>query len=281
VVPVAAARYMAENIPGARFVELAGDDHIPWLGDADRVVDEVEQFLTGARQSREPDRVLASVLFTDIVASTQTASELGDRRWRELLEAHDDDVHRQVGTHGGRVVKSLGDGYLATFDGPARAIRCGRALVEDAGPLGIELRAGVHTGECELLGEDVGGMAVHIGARVAAKAEPGEVLVSSAVRDLVVGSGIEFQSRGTHTLKGVPGDWSLLAVRDGGKSRQPAEEPDRLAPNLTTPKRGDRLALRIARSAPSLARLRSDFTMRRARRRTAEAMDAEREEPSE
>jgi class 3 adenylate cyclase len=285
VVPVEGGRQMGEQIPGARFVELPGGDHIPWLGDADRVVDEVEQFLTGARQSREPDRALATVLFTDIVASTERASELGDRRWRELLEAHDEGVRRQVDVHGGRVVKSLGDGYLATFDGPARAIRCGRAVTDDADLLGIELRAGVHTGECELLGEDVGGMAVHIGARVAAKAGPGEVLVSSAVRDLVVGSGIEFENRGTHTLKGVPGSWSLLAVQDGGVAHPPelpaTEPPDRLAPNLEIPKRGDRIALRIARSAPSLARLKSDFTMRRAMRRNRAAADAVREERPE
>ncbi len=277
VIPVEAARYMGEHIPGARYVELPGDDHIPWLGDGDRAVDEVEQFLTGARQSRDPDRILATVLFTDIVASTRRASELGDRRWRELLEAHDEGVRHQVELHGGRVVKSLGDGYLAAFDGPARAIRCGRAVTDDAVLLGIEVRAGVHTGECELLGEDVGGMAVHIGARVAAKAGPGEVLVSSAVRDLVVGSGIEFEDRGTHTLKGVPGSWSLLAVQDGGAAHPPEapvrEAPDRLAPNLETPKRGDRLALRIARSAPSLVRLKSDFTLRRARRRNRAAAD--------
>jgi class 3 adenylate cyclase len=281
VIPVDAGRYMGEHIPGARFVELPGDDHIPWLGDVDGVLDEVEQFLTGARQGREPDRALATVLFTDIVSSTQRASELGDRRWRELLESHDEAVRRQVGVHGGRVVKSLGDGYLATFDGPARAIRCGRSLAEDADLLGIELRAGVHTGECELLGEDVGGMAVHIGARVAAKAAPGEVLVSSAVRDLVVGSGIEFEDRGTHTLKGVPGSWSLLAVQAGEAPRPqpPPQPPDRLAPNLEVPKRGDRIALRIARSAPSLARLRSDFAMRRATRRNPTAPDAAAEDP--
>ncbi len=281
VILVEGSRYMAERIPGARCVELAGDDHIPWLGDADALLDEIEQFLTGARQSREPDRVLASVLFTDIVGSTQRASELGDRRWRELLESHDEGVRRQVEMHGGRVVKSLGDGYLATFDGPARAIRCGGAVIGDADSLGIKVRAGVHTGECELLGEDVGGMAVHIGARVAAEAGPDEVLVSSAVRDLVVGSGIEFDDRGTHELKGVPGSWNLLAVREQGSvpSQDAAARraPDRLAPNLATPRRGDRLALRIARSAPSIPRFVAGMRTRRAMRRASEQANGSRE----
>ena len=212
VVPVEDGRMIAEGIPGARYVELPGDDHLPFVGDTDAILDEVERFFTGTLRRRDPDRALATVLFTDIVASTEKAAELGDRRWRELLESHDAAVRRQVEADGGRVVKSLGDGYLITFDGPARAIRCARALVDEVEPLGIELRAGVHTGECELLGDDVGGMAVHIGARVSAKAGPGEVLVSSAVRDLVVGSGIEFEDRGTHELKGVPGDWKLLSV---------------------------------------------------------------------
>ena len=280
VLPVEAARYMAERIPGARCVELPGDDHVPWLGDVDSLADEVEHFLTGARQSHEPDRVLATVLFTDIVESTKTAAELGDRRWRELLEAHDAGVRGQVETHAGRVVKSLGDGYLATFDGPARAIRCARALADDAGSLGIEVRAGVHTGECEIMGDDVGGMAIHIGARVVAEAGPGEVLVSSAVRDLVVGSGIEFTDRGTHELKGVPGSWTLLAVGDGGadRGREPAvrHDPDRLAPNLEVAKPGDRIALRIARNAPSVARLMSRVTMRRGRQQAEEHLHAAR-----
>jgi pimeloyl-ACP methyl ester carboxylesterase len=275
VIPVEAGRYTAEHVPGAVYIELDGDDHVPWLGDADGLLDEVEQFLTGARQSRQPDRVLATVLFTDIVGSTQRASELGDRRWRELLESHDGGVRRQVQMHGGRVVKSLGDGYLATFDGPARAIRCGGAVTSDAGSLGIEVRAGVHTGECELLGDDVGGMAVHIGARVAAKAGPGEVLVSSAVRDLVVGSGIEFDDRGIHELKGVPGDWTLLAVREGGAADRTEGRvrgaPDRLAPNLEAPRRGDRIALRFARGAPSVSRFVSGAMIRRARRKRRES----------
>jgi class 3 adenylate cyclase len=277
-VPVEAARYTAERIPAAQLVELDGDDHVPWLGNADVLLDEVEQFFTGARQSREPNRVLATVLFTDIVDSTAKASELGDRRWRELLEAHDARVRGQVATDGGRVIKSLGDGYLATFDGPARAIRCACALADDSRSLGIELRAGVHTGECEVMGDDVGGMAVHIGARVAAKARPGEVLVSSAVRDLGVGSGIEFEERGTHELKGVPGSWGLLAIETGGAGarHEPAgrEAPDRLAPNLEVGKPGDRIALRVARSAPSVARLASRISMRRGRQHAEQRRDA-------
>jgi class 3 adenylate cyclase len=271
VMLVEGARFAAKRIPGARYVELAGNDHMPWLGDADALLDEVEQFLTGARQSRVPNRVLATVLFTDIVDSTRRAARLGDGRWRELLDNHDQDVRRQVGTHGGRVIKGLGDGYLASFDGPARAIRCAGAIIDDAGSLGIEVRAGVHTGELELLGDDVGGMAVHIGARVAANAGPGEVLVSSTVRDLVVGSGIEFDDRGTYELKGVPGSWKLLAVRRRGSA--PAADgvdrtADRLAPNLAGARRGDRLALRIARSAPSIPRFVAKRKMRRAARRT-------------
>lgn len=266
LIPVDRGRFMAEQIPGARFVELPGEDHFVYVGDTDDLLDEVEQFLTGARHTNEPDRVLSTVLFTDIVASTERASELGDRRWRGLLEAHDAGVRDQVEMYGGTVVKSLGDGYLVTFDGPARAVRCGRTLVDDAGTLGIELKAGIHTGECEVFGDDVGGMAVHIGARVAAKAVPGEVLVSSAVRDLVVGSGIQFEDRGTHQLKGVPGSWTLLAVEKGAIP-QPApsvkEVSDRLAPNLHGARRGDRISLRIARDAPSVAR----FVSRTRRRR--------------
>jgi class 3 adenylate cyclase len=215
VIPVEGGRMIAERLPDARYVELPGDDHLPFVGDSDAILDEVERFFTGTLREREPDRALATVLFTDIVSSTERAAELGDRRWRELLERHDADVRAQVEAGGGRVVKSLGDGYLATFDGPARAIRCARALVDGVAPLGLELRAGVHTGECELLGDDVGGMAVHIGARISALAAPGEVLVSSAVRDLVVGSGIEFEDRGAHELKGVPGRWNLLSTSGG------------------------------------------------------------------
>jgi class 3 adenylate cyclase len=205
-------RYVAEHIPGARFVELPGADHAPWI-DADQVVDEIEEFLTGVRPAPEPDRVLATVLFTDIVGSTERAAALGDRRWRELLEAHEGAVRRELARHGGREVDTAGDGFLATFDGPARAIRAACAIRESVRGLGLELRAGLHTGECDLANGKVRGIAVHTGARVAALAQPGEVLVSSTVRDLVAGSGIAFEERGEHELKGVPGTWRLYAAR--------------------------------------------------------------------
>ena len=204
--PVQAARWMAEQIPGARFVELPGDMHPPWFGDTDAVIDEVQELVTGVRRGREPDRALATVLFTDIVDSTRRAAELGDRAWRELLERHEALVRRELERFRGRHVKSTGDGMLATFDGPARAIRCAQALVAEAqDALGLEPRAGVHTGECELIGDDVGGIAVHIGARVAHLAGAGEVLVSSTVRDLVIGSGVSFADRGSTTSRACRG----------------------------------------------------------------------------
>jgi class 3 adenylate cyclase len=206
------ARYMAERIPEARLVELSGEDHLWWFGDQDAIVDEVQEFLTGARSVPEPDRVLATVMFTDIVGSTRRAAELGDSRWRELLDRHGSVVRRELGRHRGREVKATGDGFLATFDGPARAIRCATAIAESVRPLGLEIRAGLHTGECEVMNGDVGGIAVHTGARVSAEAGPGEVLVSSTVKDLVAGSGIEFEDRGSRELKGVPGEWRLYAV---------------------------------------------------------------------
>jgi class 3 adenylate cyclase len=205
-------RYLAEHIPNARLAALEGHDSLPFLGDADAVLDEIEEFLTGQRGSHEPDRVLATVLFTDICGSTERAAALGDARWRTLLEQHDAAVRAQIARHRGRAVKSTGDGFLATFDGPARAIRAARAITEDVARLGLEVRAGLHTGECEVIGDDVGGMAVHIAARVLALARPAEVLVSSTVRDLVVGSGLGFESRGEHDLRGVPGAWRLWAV---------------------------------------------------------------------
>jgi pimeloyl-ACP methyl ester carboxylesterase len=204
-------RYIADRIPGARFVELTGEDHIPWL-DADQIIDEVEEFLTGVRRGPESDRVLATVLLTDIVGSSERAAELGDRRWRELLEAHHALVRGELARWRGREVDTAGDGFLATFDGPARAIRCACAIRDGLHALGVEIRAGLHTGECEIIGGKVGGIAVHTGARVAARAAPGEVLVSGTVRDLIAGSGIELEDRGVHALKGIPGEWRLLAV---------------------------------------------------------------------
>jgi class 3 adenylate cyclase len=212
LIQVGASRYMAERIPGAMLVEFPGVDHLWWFGDQDSISDEIEEFLTGARQSPEPDRVLATVMFTDIVGSTERAADLGDRAWRELLERHGDVVRRQLDLHRGREVKTTGDGFLATFDGPARAITCAREIAEGVKPLGIEIRAGLHTGECEVMGDDVGGIAVHTGARVSAVAGPSEVLVSQTVKDLVAGSGIAFEDRGEHQLKGVPGDWRLFAA---------------------------------------------------------------------
>jgi pimeloyl-ACP methyl ester carboxylesterase len=265
VLPVEAGRYLANAIPDARLVEQPGVDHMV-LADTEPLVGEIERFLTGTQKRHEPDRVLATVLFTDIVSSTDRAAELGDQRWRELLERHDASVRRLIEAHGGRVVKSLGDGYLATFSGPARAIRCGCELAEDANSLGLRLRVAAHTGECELLGDDVAGIAVHIGARVLDKTRAGEMLVSSAVRDLVVGSGIQFKDRGTYDLKGVPGQWTLLAVEPGepAHSQTYATRPhtDSLAPNLQTARRGDRMTLRIARHTPAVARFLNSLSTR-------------------
>jgi class 3 adenylate cyclase len=202
----------AAQIPRATLVELPGTDHYPWEQNADEVVGQIEEFLTGVRRERDDDRVLATVLFTDIVESTEHTSEVGDRRWRELLDAHDEMVRRQLERFSGKEVKSTGDGFLATFDGPARGIRCALAVSDGARRLGIGVRAGLHTGELERRGDDVGGIAVHIGSRVAAQARADEVLVSSTVKDLVAGSRIEFADRGEHALKGVPGTWRLFAA---------------------------------------------------------------------
>jgi class 3 adenylate cyclase len=207
-----ASRWMAEQIPGARRVELPGQDHLPWAGDTDALVEEVRAFLTGARVAAESDRVLATVMFTDVVESTTRAASLGDRRWTELLDAHDDAVRRELMAFRGREVKTTGDGFLATFDGPARAIRCARSIRTAAADLGLDVRVGLHTGEIELRDDDIGGLAVHISQRVSSAAQPGEIWVSSTVKDLVAGSGIEFDDRGERELKGVPGSWRLFAV---------------------------------------------------------------------
>jgi class 3 adenylate cyclase len=205
-------RYLAEHIPDARYVEVDGEDFLFFAGDTDRMLDEIELFLTGAAASAEPDRLLASVMFTDIVGSTDTAAALGDRRWREVLDRHDALTREHVQRFRGRVVKTTGDGALATFDGPARAIRCAVSLRDAVSAAGVELRAGIHTGEIEQRDGDIGGIAVHLAARVQALAGEREVLVSRTVADLVAGSGIAFSDRGEHELKGVPGRWRLLAV---------------------------------------------------------------------
>ena len=212
-VNVEEGRWIARQIPGAKYVELPGDEHLIWAGDVDAVVDEVEEFLTGTRPLHDADRVLATVLFTDIAGSTERAAELGDRRWREVLEEHHTRVRRQLEHFRGREVDTAGDGFLATFDGPARAIRAACAIRDSIRELGMEIRAGLHTGECQLMQDKVGGIAVHTGARVADAAGPGEVFVSNTVRDLVSGSGITFEERGEHELRGV-GSWRLYSVVD-------------------------------------------------------------------
>lgn len=207
------SRYLAAHIPGARFVELPGDEALSFGHDSEPLLDEIEEFLTGARHVPDSERILATVLFSDIVDSTSRAAALGDRRWRDLLESMASVVGRELSRFRGQAVKTMGDGFLATFDGPARGIRCATAIRETArSEFGIEVRSGLHTGEIEQIGDDVGGLAVHIGARVGAHARPGEVLVSGTVKDLVVGSGIAFEDRGEHELKGVPGEWRLWAV---------------------------------------------------------------------
>jgi class 3 adenylate cyclase/pimeloyl-ACP methyl ester carboxylesterase len=207
------SRYLAENIPGARYVELEGVDSFPFLGDSDAIVEEIEEFLTGWRGGGELARALLTVMFTDIVNATAHAARLGDGRWRDLLARHDRDVRAELARFGGREVKTVGDGFLATFDGPpSRALRCALAITGAAHELGIEVRIGMHTGECELIGEDVGGMAVHIASRVGALAAPGEVLVSGTVFGTVVGGPFAFEDRGLHELKGVPDRWPLFAL---------------------------------------------------------------------
>jgi class 3 adenylate cyclase len=247
-IPIDHGRYYAEHIPNARLVELEGSDHTPWVGDIDALIGEVEEFLTGARAAHASDRVLATVLFTDIVGSTERAAELGDSAWRALLQGHDELVRGQLAARGGREIKHTGDGFLATFDRPGRAVRCASAIVSEVAELGISVRVGLHTGECEQRNGDMGGLAVHVGARIGGLANPGEVLVSGTLRDLVLGSGIEFSDRGVHALRGVPGDWHLFAVADT------------VPPGLLTDDRdarlsvGDRAAVGAMRRAPAVGR---------------------------
>ena len=212
LVPVEGGRWFARNVPNARYVELDDDAHVPWLGEQRVVADEIREFLTGSRGEEEPDRVLATVLFTDVVDSTRHLARLGDAGWGDLRARHLDTVRREIARHRGVQVNQAGDGVMATFDGPARAVRCAVGIREGSRPLGLEVRAGVHIGECERRGDEVLGIAVHTAARVMASAEPSEVLVSSTVKDLVAGSGLRFADRGRHALKGIPGDWQLYGV---------------------------------------------------------------------
>ncbi|MGZ4316715.1 MAG: adenylate/guanylate cyclase domain-containing protein [Gaiellaceae bacterium] len=205
------ARWLSRNIEGSHYVELPGENHLPFI-DGDDILDEIQEFLTGVREPVAPDRMLATVLFTDVVGSTERARELGDRRWRDLLERHNEVIRRDLERFRGLEIDTAGDGFFATFDGPARAIRCARSIVENVRGIGLDVRSGLHTGECELSAGSVRGIAVHTGARVASVASPGEVLVSSTVKDLVAGSGIEFTDRGVHELKGIPGEWRLYAA---------------------------------------------------------------------
>jgi class 3 adenylate cyclase len=257
-IPVEFGRELAANIPGARLVELDGVDHYPAVGDIKSITGEVEEFLTGQRHEHAVDRVLATVLFTDIVDSTRRATELGDQRWRELLERHDEITRAEITRFQGRVIKHTGDGFLATFDGPTRALRCATTLAERMPELGIDVRSGLHTGECEPRGDDIGGIAVHIGARIAALANAGEVLVSSTVKDLVNGSGIAFQDRGTHVLKGIRGEWRLYAPagRDDPIENLPPTPQkaaqDRLADYLTRRPAVGRMLLLMAKRRQSM-----------------------------
>jgi class 3 adenylate cyclase len=205
-------RYLADRIPGARWVELPGDDFLLWAGDLDAIVDEVEEFLTGHRGGAEPTRIVATVMFTDIVGSTERARALGDRAWADLLERHNARVKAELRRFDGREIDTAGDGFLASFVSPASAISCARAVIGSMHEIGVELRIGLHSGEFDVVGDKLRGMGVHIGARVASKAGAGETLVSQTVKDLVAGSGIEFRDRGLHELKGVPGAWHLYSV---------------------------------------------------------------------
>ena len=249
VAPVEAAQQLAAGIPDARLVLKPGRNHAFWLGDWEPLVDEMERFITGSVRVAEPDRVLATVVFTDIVGSTERAAAVGDQAWRNLLERHDALVAETITLHGGRLVKNIGDGTLSTFSGPARAVRCAQELCERVRELlDIEIRAGVHTGECEAIGDDLGGLAVHIGARVSAAASPGEVLVSGTVKDLVVGSGMSFADRGERELKGVPGTWRLYALLDQHAKPEPL---DAAADHMRA---ADRVAVVLARRAPRALR---------------------------
>jgi pimeloyl-ACP methyl ester carboxylesterase len=258
IAPVQHSRYLADHIPGARYLEVDGADHAPWFTEPDTILTQIEEFLTGGHAApAQSHRALRTVLFTDMVASTQRAAATGDERWRAVLHRFGEITTELTERFGGTVVKSTGDGHLATFDGPTQAIRCAEALRADAETLGIEIRTGIHTGECELLDNDIGGIAVHIAARICGQAGAGEILVSHTVRDLVVGSGTGFEDRGSVELRGVPGSWQLLAVdRHGAQAGSPEAElasmptPDR----RTAMRRSDRAVEVIARRTPWIMR---------------------------
>jgi pimeloyl-ACP methyl ester carboxylesterase len=257
-IPVQGGRYLADHIPGARLFEVEGSDHVPWFTDSDEIASEIEEFLTGSHAApAQSHRALRTVLFTDIVASTQRAAATGDERWRALLHRFGEITAELSERFGGAVVKGTGDGHLTTFDGPTQAIRCAEALRADAEKLGIEIRAGIHTGECELLDADIGGIAVHIAARILGHAGAGEILVSRTVRDLVVGSGTGFEDRGSVELRGVPGSWQLLAVDRHGAQSESAEAQLASLPTpgpRTAMRRSDRAVEVIARRTPWMLR---------------------------
>jgi pimeloyl-ACP methyl ester carboxylesterase len=258
VIPVQCGRYIADHIPGARLLEVEGSDHVPWLADPDRILTEVEDFLTGSHGAPSLSRrALRTVLFTDMVASTRHAAEKGDERWRAVLHRFDEITAEVTQRFGGTVVESTGDGHLITFDGPTQAIRCAEVLRADAETLGIEIRAGIHTGECELRDNRIGGIAVHIAARIVGHAGAGEILVSSTVRDLVVGSGTGFEDRGSVELRGVPGTWQLLAVdRHGPRVGSPE------AQLLSTPTPGPRTVMRRSDRAVEVMARRAPWILR-------------------
>jgi len=260
-VPVELSRYLAREIPGAKLAIFSGRDHLYWVGNWEQIVDEIEEFLTGARHRSDPDRALATILFTDIVSSTERAAEMGDGRWLSLVERHDEIILMEIERYGGRPIKTLGDGFLAVFEGPAKAIRCARAIRNAIRTLGIDIRAGVHTGECERRGDDLSGIAVNVAARIVARAGLGEVLVSSTVKELVLGSGLEFTDRGTHALKGVPDVWRLFSVAgDGFTDARPVSE---VSPEVAALTPGplqdlrprDRVLLAAAHRTPGLMRM--------------------------
>ncbi|MGH2864496.1 MAG: adenylate/guanylate cyclase domain-containing protein [Solirubrobacteraceae bacterium] len=257
-IPIQFGRYLADHIPNARLVEVDGADHAPWFSDPDRISEAIEDFLTGAHgASSQSRRALRTVLFSDMVASTARAAAIGDERWRTILQRFGEITTDLAERFGGRVVKSTGDGHLATFEGPTQAIRCAEALRAEIASLEVEIRIGIHTGECELIGDDIGGIAVHIAARVMSQAAPAEILVSSPVRDLVVGSGIGFEQRGVHELRGIPGQWQLLAVDSSGP-RPGSREAELVALPTPSPhtamRPSDRVVATVARRTPWLLR---------------------------